>query len=335
VCDPTVGGNDLCQAECSPGAQLCGDNKATGIVNGWRECSDKGVWGPIQDCNPGKDAKKVCMNKLNQQPGAVNKITCADPICSYLGAPDYLTDRTQRVEGVCGGTNGTQIRTCDADGKLQASAVNCAVGICRNMNTSINAYDGHYPGYCDTNVTCTKDEEQCVNSSLDSLYRTCVDGKWSTQINRCADDKVCFGYTDAAGLEHKVCGGECSPGKTRCDPSDTKKIQRCKSDGTWASSETCALGVCDTDVVTNPQCVVQCEPDRVYCDTAHKTASDGISDGYSGTRKCRSDGRWPSHSDSADDSLFATCEGTTACRLSVRAPTSVASNVLARTWRRQ
>jgi hypothetical protein len=320
VCDPTVSGQDLCQAECSPGAQLCVTNKATGIVDGWTDCGEKGTWGSIQDCNPKNEAKKVCMNKLNQEAGAINKITCADPICSALGDADYLQDRTHRVEGVCGGTNGIQIRTCDADGHLQSAASDCPKGICRNMTSSLDLTDdGHYPGYCDTDVECTKDEEQCVNSGLDSLYRTCVDGKWSTAISRCSDDKKCLGFTDAQGLEHKLCGGDCSPGKTRCDPSDTVKLQRCKSDGTWGSSEACALGVCDPDTATNPQCVVQCEPGRVYCDTINtmmKTASDGISDGYSGTRTCRSDGRWPSHSNGNDSNLFGTCEGTAACRIS-------------------
>lgn len=332
VCDPTVGGvaaTNLCRSECTPGAQVCANDAGLFVVSGWRECQDDGTWGEITACTIENEVQLVCMSQLNQEPGASNQISCADPVCAAVAAnPLPPVNGVERVQGVC---EGVQIRTCSDDGKLADDPEDCETGVCRN--TGVMQGDGYIRGVCDVNVACDPDESLCLNSGTEPLYQSCVNGIWGTELERCSRDRTCWDSVNAEGLRQVSCGGECSPGSTRCDPDETPsdKIERCQDDGTWADQQTCEFGLCQLLTVWDPtanggnganvsqaQCMLQCQPDREYCNTAGAgmLADDGLHMGWEQIRVCKPRGMWPDPGDSDDDQYFDDCSGIRTCRVS-------------------
>ncbi len=333
VCDPTIGAigaANLCRSECTPGAQVCANDAGSFVVSGWRECQADGTWGDITACTIDNAVQLMCMNRQDQDPGDSNQVVCADPVCAAVAAsPLAPVNGVERKQGVC---EGVQVRTCDDQGKLQETPEDCHTGVCRNANTTVLG-DGHIRGICDGTVNCEPDESRCLTPGAGPLYQSCANGVWGTELVRCNRDRTCWDGVNAEGLRQVSCGGDCSPSSTRCDPEEipSVNIQKCQDDGTWADQQNCELGLCQVVTVwdrtadggnganvSQAQCVLQCQPDREYCNTEGmpKLADDGLHTGWEQTRTCKSNGTWPDVSDSDDDEYFNDCSGVRACRVS-------------------
>ena len=290
ICTSNAGiGQSPCRQECTDGEQMC--DSAIGALDGISTCLD-GQWGPVESCNPGVDARKICVLAENEDPAALAQYTCAEPICATTEA------------ATC---EGGQIRRCLPDGSLGAAEA-CEIGFCEN--TGVVQEDGLTQGTCNEDLACTDGEEMCISGNgIDSRYTVCVNGEWSREFSACPEGGACDDYEDDEELAKKLCGEGCIPNSRRCDPDsgDGKGVQTCSAANEWGTAADCTTGICDNVGSEDAVCVMDCVPGTLRCAGAAKLSSDSVKTGTAATQTCQADGSW---ADSVD------CEGATTCRSS-------------------
>jgi hypothetical protein len=204
TCDPAaLASGRPCRQACTSGEQRCAFDSILGTNDGTQTCGEDGQWMPVEKCNAGAAAMLECAIVPNLNASELPKAVCADPVCAWV----FDNVMAGAAAGTC---EGGELRACAADGTLGEAAA-CDVGVCQPLADYALA-DQRIPGACSLEPECQEGEESCVTAdgSPTSLYRTCVNGSWSTALLSCPSDGACYPTTDASGLSKKVCGAECS-----------------------------------------------------------------------------------------------------------------------------
>lgn len=284
TCDPSKAGNTgntaLCSDTCTKGAESCAQDPLTGVNDGIETCGDDGKWSLAKSCNPGADARLVCVVPPNPDASQLPKALCAAPICAWA-----LQNPSVGATGAC---DDDKLRACKPDGTL-ADAVSCEHGVCRTLRSDITN-DGLSPGACDTSPECQDGEDLCSTASgtVTPRYRSCVNGFWGAELKTCDNDALCYTREDDKGLRHALCGAECSPGSRRCNGSG--QVQTCDDNGHYGGGETCSAGRCTALKNNDAACVLQCMPGSHICTGSTALAADGYHSGTTQQITCNDDG---------------------------------------------
>jgi hypothetical protein len=233
----------------------------------------------------------------NPDASQLPKAVCAEPICQWVLSNPKV--------GATGSCDGAKLRKCQADGKL-AAADSCASGVCRTVRSMITA-DGRMPGACDAQQECKDGEQQCVDAGnvATPRYRSCEGGVWSSELQTCKNDALCYTGRDSKNLRKALCGAQCSPGSRRCNEDGS--LETCDDNGRWGSGSFCDRGVCKELENHDAACVLECMPGARECSgSSGVLAGDGYHNGYSEERVCNSDGHF-------EDSKA--CPADTVCRV--------------------
>ncbi|MDH5672708.1 MAG: hypothetical protein OEZ06_11200 [Myxococcales bacterium] len=288
-CDPVFAGTgNPCRQDCTPGAEMCASDNATGIWDGFRVCQDDGTWGPVQSCNSGADARLQCALEPNRAADELPKHVCAEPVCAYV------FNDAAAGGGAC---DGAQLRACKADGTLGDAAA-CEIGVCQPLTTSVQA-DGRIPAACDSELSCVEGTSRCLSSIYGTtpVYQVCDKGAWSPAFETCANDTLCRDYWDADGLNKTLCDAECGPGYRRCNGSG--ELETCSADGSWGGATACSVGNCRETGPTDAACVLDCVPNETLCAGSSVRASDNVSFGTDMELSCNADGTFGELTDCA------------------------------------
>ncbi|HXK16557.1 MAG TPA: hypothetical protein VNG33_02040, partial [Polyangiaceae bacterium] len=119
-------------------------------------------------------------------------------------------------------------------------------------------------------------ERECLGGAL---YRECVNGRWSSQAQTCADGEPCQPLASGPHSDIK-CGGACEAGTSRCSLDGTS-VEHCNDALEWEATAPCALGRCVASAA-QAQCQTECKPGERAC----------AFDGAPNERVCNDVGLW-------------------------------------------
>lgn len=261
-----------CVAEkCEVGKVKCSDDLSATVT-----CSVTGEWGEPVKCDDGKVcdvAKKSCESKENaavcendamkcKQEGDKSYYVCKDgkwsteakscdgnKVCKGAdGKAECKENATEPDPGKCTAgakmCDGTNIKTCKEDGTWGTPEPCVQAGyVCdANKNECVPASD---------QSECTNGKLKCEPSDISpNQYKLCVDGKWSTTIDKCPNDKpVCT----ADGCQ-PVGQDVCKNGEKKC--VGDSKFQVCEN-GKWGAASACQAGEkCDKgECIAPAECI--------------------------------------------------------------------------------
>lgn len=261
-----------CVAEkCEVGKVKCSDDLSATVT-----CSVTGEWGEPVKCDDGKVcdvAKKSCESKENaavcendamkcKQEGDKSYYVCKDgkwsteakscdgnKVCKGAdGKAECKENATEPDPGKCTAgakmCDGTNIKTCKEDGTWGTPEPCVQAGyVCdANKNECVPASD---------QSECTNGKLKCEPSDISpNQYKLCVDGKWSTTIDKCPNDKpVCT----ADGCQ-PVGQDVCNNGEKKC--VGDSKFQVCEN-GKWGAASACEKGEkCDKgECIAPAECI--------------------------------------------------------------------------------
>jgi hypothetical protein len=294
ICDPTmIAGGTPCRRTCTPGAQQCAVDAALGTSSGVQTCSPEGTWLAAETCHTAPDPLKTCMISPNPDASVLPAAVCGEPVCA----------RVFSALGVAAGFEGT----CDEDGKLHrcnpdgtlGEAEDCLQGVCANGAFEVAQGDGRTAGACQITPQCQEGDERCVwaagGFTPTPQFQGCVNGFWSTHLQACPSDGLCYPTKTAANRPAKVCGAECSPGGHSCipDPDNLGEmlLTTCGANGQYDAGQACPAGTCTPLTTYDAACVMQCIPGTLTCAGGlPATAPDGIHAGTDASATCQDDG---------------------------------------------
>jgi len=161
-----------------------------------------------------------------------------------------------------------QLRRCM--GGILLRAPEACAGSCR----SVAELDGRALGYCES--TCHDGDRECLGGAL---YRECVDGRWSSVAQTCADGADCQPLSTGPHPDIQ-CGGACDVGSARC-VADGSGLESCSDAHEWVQAPACLLGRC-VQAAAQAQCQTECKPGEHACEL----------DGAAAERTCSDAGLW-------------------------------------------
>jgi hypothetical protein len=210
--------------ECQDGEEVCADSNGVATPR-YRSCANGFLGTELKTC----DNDAPCYTSEDDK-GLRHKLCGAD--CS----PNSRH---------CNGAG--QVEQCDGDGHW-GSGQKCAAGSCRSLGnndascvldcvpgtklctgSAMVAPDGYHAG--------TTQEITCSSSGLRSAAKDCDMGK----VCRVSDSGAALGCVECLGPSAPG-GNDEGTADSRCDPSDSKKVQECGADNTWTSGRNCANG---------------------------------------------------------------------------------------------
>lgn len=270
-----------CSHTCKVGTQRCASDPVTGANEGIDECQADASWLPIERCNTGAGPLLECAIGNGLDTTSLPRAVCAEPVCAWIFE--------NASEGATGSCVGDQLQRCTPEGKL-ADAAKCSSGSCRTVRNTETA-DGRMPGACVTDRECRDGETQCASSgdTATPRYRSCVDGRWSTELSTCDGDAPCQQRRDDQGLQQVLCGADCSPGARRCN--DRGAVESCDATGHFTTGVACSVGECREFAPRDAACVLECMPNSVSCAGSPLIAADGYHSGRSQQIRCDGNGR--------------------------------------------
>jgi hypothetical protein len=249
--------------ECQSGEEVC-ENSSSAATPRYRSCVNGYFGTQLQTC----DGDALCYTAKDDQ-GLRHKLCGAScsPGSRRCNGGGQLEQCDQG--GQWGGATACGTGSCRTIGNNDASCVlDCVPGSKLCTGSAVVAPDGYHAG--------TTQEISCSDSGSKQAAKDCGNGT----VCRVTDSGVALGCVQCIGSAAPG-GNDEGTGDSRCDPTESAKLQECGDDNNWATSRDCAngktcvsptSGTCGMCVAPSSAMVV-CSQTNLSTDTANSTCA--------------------------------------------------------------